>query len=270
MKINNAHFSQTNFPINHGKDLSSTGFRLPDEFRKPPHPEKSCFCLWLYDFLNYLSGTFGEKLSCSKLNSALNNIFSTNNGWQHKGRFEYGGTIQTGYRSQQIGGVNYIVSAPCHDMTDANPMQDRLSGGRTAAQTLREIKCSYPHEHVKILVPIAQSNKFGLSTRGHFVLLDVDMNAGKIQSVKIHDSKGCLLDTLYQGAAHLTKQLLADENLNLAEDFGITTEYYGHQSLFNGKDCGRYVAYYAHNIISDGDVSQENKANARFFFAKHL
>lgn len=242
---------------------------LPIEFSKPPSPEKSGFCSWMRNFFNYLTGTFGEKLTPSKLNSALDDIFSKSNQWQHEAPFYNGGVEQTGYRSKQIDNRTYIVSSACHDLTNASETKSQLSGGRSAAQTLDEIKNAYPHQQVKALIPIAQSNQFGLSTRGHFVLLEVDMNAGKIQSAKIHDSKGGLLDTFYRGATHLTEQLRADVRLNLAEDFAITTEYHGDQSLFNGNDCGRFTAYYADKIIHN-NLSKANAVDAQAFFAQNF
>jgi len=254
--------------MNDWSDLSATESSISTEYRQPPSPQESGFCSWVRNLLNYLTGTFGEKLSCSKLNSALNDIFSPKNGWVHKGHFEYGGTNQVGYRSKQIEGVTYIVSAPCHDLTNTNSMQDLLSGGRTAAKTLSEIKNIYPEDKVKILIPIAQSNKFGFSTRGHFVLLEVDIQEGNIQSAKIHDSKGGLLDNFYSGAKHLVKQLLADENLGLTKDFAITTEYHRDQNFFNNSDCGRYTVYHAHKIIENGRLSEANARDASSFFEK--
>lgn len=264
--ISNSHPNP--HPTGHWGDISTAGHSLPAEFSKPPSTKKSDFCSWMRDFFNCLTGIFGEKLSCSKLNSALNDIFNPTNGWQAKAHFEFGGTNQVGYRSKQKDGITYIVSSACHDLTNPNPMQDLLSGGRTAAQTLNEIKKAYPHEQVKVLVPIAQSNKFCGSTRGHFVLLEVDMHAGKIQSAKIHDSKGPLLDTFYNGARHLTKQLLAEKELGLDKDFAVTSEHLGHQALLNGKDCGRFTAYYADKIIDD-NLSNANAKDARAFFARY-
>lgn len=248
-------------------DISGAEPSMPTEFSNPPSPEKSGFCAWMRDFFNYLTGTFGEKLAPSKLNSALDDIFSKNNQWQHEAPFENGGVMQTGYRSKQIDNTTYIVSSACHDLTNANETTNQLSGGRSTTQTLHEIKNAYPHQQVKALIPIAQSNKLVFSTRGHFVLLEVDINAGKIQSAKIHDSKGGLLDTFYCGAKHLTKQLLADENLGLDKNFAVTSEHLGHQAMLNSNDCGRYAAYYAEKIIKDGNLSQANAVNARSFFA---
>lgn len=250
-------------------DISGAEHSMPTEFRNPPSPEKSGFCSWMRNFFNYLTGTFGEKLTPAKLNFALDDIFSKSNQWQHEAPFYNGGVEQTGYRSKQIDNTTYIVSSACHDLTNASETKSQLSGGRSAAQTLHEIKNAYPHQQVKALIPIAQSNQFGLSTRGHFVLLEVDMNAGKIQSAKIHDSKGGLLDTFYSGAAHLTEQLHKAEGLDLAENFAITTEYHGDQSLFNGNDCGRFSAYYADKIIHN-DLSQANAVDARAFFEQNF
>lgn len=271
MTINTSHCSTQMPSMNDWSDLSATESSISTEYRQPPSPQESGFCSWVRNLLNYLTGTFGEKLSCSKLNSVLNDIFSPENGWEHKngsehkGHFEYSLKNQVGYRSKQISGVSYIISAPCHDLTNPTIEQDLLSGGRNAAKMLSEIKNTYPHDEVKILIPVAQSNKFGFSEkRGHFVLLEVDMQEGKIQSAKIHDSKGGLFDTVYRGAKHLKKQLLADENLSLTKDFAITTEYHGHQSLFNSNDCGRYSAYYANKIIEKRNLSQAT--DARSFF----
>ncbi|ACQ67316.1 hypothetical protein HDEF_0570 [Candidatus Hamiltonella defensa 5AT (Acyrthosiphon pisum)] len=269
MTINTSHCSTQMPSMNDWSDLSATESSISTGCRQPPSPQESGFCSWVRNLLNYLTGTFGEKLSCSKLNSALNDIFSPENGWVHKGHFEYGGTNQVGYRSKQIEGVIYIVSAPCHDLSNPDTQQHVLSGGRNAAQMLSEIKNTYPNDEVKILIPVAQSNKFGFSEkRGHFVLLEVDMQEGKCQSAKIHDSKGGLLDTVYRGAKHLKKQLLADKNLSLTKNFAINTEYHGHQSVFNGNDCGRYSAYYANKIIEKRNLSEAT--DARPFFEKHL
>lgn len=246
-------------------NISGAEPSLPTQFSKPPSPEKSGFCAWMRNFFNYLTGTFGEKLTPAKLNFALDDIFNKNNGWQHEAPFYNGGVEQTGYRSKQIDDRTYIVSSACHDLTNASETRNQLSGGRSTAQTLHEIKNAYPHQQVKALIPIAQSNQFGLSTRGHFVLLEVDINAGKIQSAKIHDSKSGLLDTFYRGATHLTEQLRADVRLNLAEDFAITTEYHGDQALLNGNDCGRFTAYYADKIIHN-NTSHANAVGARAFF----
>ncbi|HGJ5876983.1 MAG TPA: hypothetical protein ACHBX0_12300 [Arsenophonus sp.] len=246
-----------------------TADNLPTEFSNSPTPEKSGFCSWVRNFFNYLTGTHGEKLSPVKLNFALDDVFCQEKGWKHEHHFENGGVNQVGLRSQQLGGKTYIVSSACHDLTNPTPTKNDLSGGRTVAQTLNEIKNTYPNGEVKTLIPIAQSNEFGFSTRGHFVLLEVDINTGKIQSVKIHDSKNPLLNYFYDGAQHLTKQLLADENLALDKNFIVTSEHLGHQVMLNGNDCGRYAAYYAYKIINDGDLAGANATEARTFFTKH-
>ncbi|MFS1539218.1 MAG: hypothetical protein ACL7BU_11735 [Candidatus Phlomobacter fragariae] len=255
--------------IGDGGYISATGHSMPTEFRNPPSPEKSDFCSWMRNFFYYLTRTFGEKLTPSKLNFALDDIFSKSKQWKHEAPFYNGGIEQVGYRSKQIDNTTYIVSSASHDLTNASETENQLSGGRSAAQALHEIKKIYPHQQLKILVPIAQSNKFGFNTRGHFVLLQVDMNAGKIQAAKIHDSKGSLLDTFYNGAAHLTEQLRADEGLSLAKNFAITIKYHGDQSLFNGNDCGRFTAYYADKIIDD-NLSNANVVDARVFFNRNF
>ncbi|SPP32404.1 hypothetical protein ARAF_2567 [Arsenophonus endosymbiont of Aleurodicus floccissimus] len=74
-------------PTGHWGDISIAGHSLSAEFSKPPSLEKSSFYSWIRNFFNYLTGTFGEKLSFSKLNSALNDIFKPTDDWQAKGRY---------------------------------------------------------------------------------------------------------------------------------------------------------------------------------------
>ena len=259
-------------------NISGAAPSMPTEFSNPPSPEKSGFCAWMRNFFNYLTGTFGEKLAPSKLNSALDNIFNSMNEWKHDDPIYFnnreielhiGSQKQVSFRSMEKEGTTYIVSSACHDMANPTPIQHQQSGGRSVAEALSYIKNAYPHQQVKALIPIAQSNKLVFSTRGHFVLLEVDINAGKIQSAKIHDSKGGLLDTFYRGAKHLTKQLLADENLGLDKNFAVTSEHHSDQSLLNGNDCGRFSAYYAKKII-DNDLSKANAVDARAFFEQNF
>lgn len=237
----------------------------------PSYKSSGFFHTMVSKFINYVTGTFGKKMGCANLNHKLNSIFSKNNGWETKSTFINGGIVQIGCRSQQRDDVTYVVSAPCHDLLENNSMQALLSGGRSAAQTLSEIKNTYPKEKVKALIPIAQSNTLGcFGTRGHFVLLEVDMNVGNILSAKIHDSKGGLIDMFYNGSNHLTKQLLADKPLNLEKHFSVTANHRSEQSLFNGNDCGRYTAYYAATIIKEGNLLKASAANAKTFFSKHF
>ncbi|WP_235667740.1 hypothetical protein [Candidatus Williamhamiltonella defendens] len=68
----------------------------------------------------------------------------------------------------------------CHELSNLDTQQHVLSEGYNAAQMLSKIKNTYPNDEVEILIFVAQSNKFGLSEkRGHFVLLEVDMQEGK-------------------------------------------------------------------------------------------
>lgn len=258
--------------INHDwDDLSDLKSNHTAELRKPPSPQNHGFCAWVSNFIHYLSGTFGEKLGCTQLNSALNSIFTPKEGWEAKSTFEYGGTIQVGCRSKQVDGITYVVAAPAHDLPTDDSVQAMLSGGRSAVQTLHEIQTTYPRGDVKVFIPIAQSNTLGcFGTRGHFVLLEADWVDGKIESAKIHDSKGGLLDTFYMGAQHLTKQLLREHLLDLPKGFEVTAEHYGDQSLFNGNDCGRYAAYYAATLIKKGDLSGSCSGAAQTFFKKHF
>ncbi|WP_236851504.1 hypothetical protein [Candidatus Sodalis pierantonius] len=245
--------------------------KLPETLRKSPCIESKGFCSWMCSLFNYLTGTFGEKLRCSQLNITLDSIFNQKNGWKTDSTFEYGGTIQTAWRSKQVGGTKYLVTAPAHDLPDENTVQAQLSGGRSTARTLGEIKDIYSNAYLKVLVPIAQSNTLGcFGPRGHFVLLEVTINDGNIQSAQLHDSKAGLIDAFYDGAEHLTKQLRTHDSLSLSKDFFVTTEHRGEQSLFNGNDCGRYTAYYANKITNEGNLLNANIADARYFFKNYF
>lgn len=240
---------------------------IPETFRQAPSPTKHGFISWLSRFINYLSGTHGEKLSCSQLNTAFNHIFTQEEGWETHSTFAYGDTTQPTYLSKKIGEVNYVISAACHDLPEINSMAASMSGGRAAVTALGEIKNAFSEGEVKVLMPIAQSNNWGFSfKRGHFVLFEVNMRAGIIESSKLHDAKGGLIDHFYTGAAHLKKQLLMDETLGLEEEFIIKTEHHGHQSLLNGNDCGRYSAYYASTIVKENDLANADCKTARAFF----
>lgn len=252
-------------------DISDTKASLPVELKTPPCPENKGFSSWITRFINYFSDTFGDKLTCTQLNDSLNSVFSQKNEWEANLPFEYGGTLQVGCRSKQKGGVTYVVSAPSHDLMDKNSIQAMLSGGRSAATSLGEIQSHYSQGQVKAFVPIAQSNTCGyFGSRGHFVLLEVSINDGKIESAKLHDSKNGFIDTFYDGAAHLTKQLLSHKNLHLDENFSVTVEHHGDQALLNGSDCGRYVTYYASTLIDEGNLSGVNSLSTREFFKKYF
>lgn len=252
-------------------DVTTLENKLPETLRKSPCIESKGFCSWMCSLFNYLTGTFGEKLRCSQLNITLDSIFNQKNGWKTDSTFEYGGTIQTAWRSKQVGGTKYLVTAPAHDLPDENTVQAQLSGGRSTARTLGEIKDIYSNAYLKVLVPIAQSNTLGcFGPRGHFVLLEVTINDGNIQSAQLHDSKAGLIDAFYDGAEHLTKQLRTHDSLSLSKDFFVTTEHRGEQSLFNGNDCGRYTAYYANKITNEGNLLNANIADARYFFKNYF
>lgn len=245
---------------------------LPTEkIGRPPAPESNKLCTWISKLFNYLTGTFGEKLSPSRLNSTLDALFTPQDDWAQGPSFEHGGIEQTAWRAKQSAGVTYVVSAPAHDLQDENSSQAQLSGGRSTAQTLEEITAAYTSGSVKALIPIAQSNQLGcFGIRGHFVLLEVNIDEGKIQSAQIHDSKSNFIDAFYDGADYLTQQLRGNVNLGLGEDFAVTSEHRGEQSLLNGKDCGRYAAYYASTIVNQGDLSQAKKTDAKAFFKQHF
>lgn len=229
----------------------------------------SDFCSKIVEIFNKLTGINGEKLTCSQLNKALDSRFSQQDGWTAEAQFDYGGTTQTGYRSKQLNGITFLITAPAHDLLDEDTMAAQLSGGRAAAFVLNEIKDRYPSGQVKTLIPIAQSNPLGyFGPRDHFVLCEVDINEGIISAVTLHDSKAGLVDAFYHGANHLNAQLLAKESLELNKQFIINPHYHGHQHLLNGNDCGRFAVYYAETITTAGSLENAStEGSTRFFTA---
>lgn len=240
-------------------------------FGSPPAPESTGFRSWLSRLINYLTGTFGEKLNCSRLNQILDSVFSPQEGWDKGEHFECGGVMRTAWRSKSVAGITYYVTAPAHDLAEENSVQAQLSGGRSVAQTLEALKKVCPEGAVKALIPVAQSNTFGyFGPRGHFVLLETTISNGKIESAILHDSKEGLVDTLYNGGKHLTKQLRQKASLGLDEKFSVTVEHRSEQSLLNDKDCGRYTTHYAATIVQDGDLSNTSEKDAQAFFRENL
>ncbi|MCW2477694.1 hypothetical protein [Candidatus Symbiopectobacterium sp. NZEC135] len=225
----------------------------------------------LAEIFNVLTDTYGEKLTCSQLNLQLDALFSKEEGWTPLRRTSaYHAIEQTVYRSRQIEGTTYLISAPAHDLLDEQSNTATLSGGHSAAAMLEEIKIEFPTGNIKALMPIAQSNPLGcFGLRGHFVLCEVDINEGKIQTTTLHDPKAGLIDGFYQGAKHLKRQFLNHKNLELDKGAIPTAQHHGHQHLLNGNDCGRYTLYYADTIIETGSLTQTSTKDALAFFSQH-
>ncbi len=232
-------------------------------------PDSVGFCSWLHSFINRLLGIFGEKLSPGQLNQCLDSIFSEDKGWRKNGSFNLGGVDQTIFRVKELAGINYIICATTHDLPESDSIAAHMAGGRSLLQTFTALAEEYPQDTTKALIPVAQSNAYGpFGPRGHFTLLEVDVDNGIIKNAVLHDSKGGLVDLFYEGAGRLT-ELLRKASL-VGDDFSVTVEHRGEQSLLNGNDCGRFAAYYAAQITAEGDLDCANKKGAAAFFAQHF
>jgi hypothetical protein len=144
-----------------------------------------------------------------------------------------------------------------------------MAGGRSLLQTFTALAAAYPQGPTKALIPIAQSNAYGpFGSRGHFTLLEIDIDNGIIQSAVLHDPKGGFVDMFYGGAGRLT-EIFRKASL-VGDDFSVTVEHRGDQSLLNGNDCGRFAAYYAAQITAEGGLDYANKEGAVAFFSGHF
>lgn len=232
-------------------------------------PNSSGFVAWVGKLIDYLSGVFGERMTAPQLNKALGDIFSKENGWE---MFGCAGQ-EASHMSKILGGKTYVVSAVSHDRPDYDSMESITTGALPVATTLGNIQEKYREGDVKVLIPIAQANNYGPSgvfgIRGHLVLLEADIKDGELTHATLHDSKGGLLDHIYHGADRLNT-LLRDKNIKTSDNFSLNVEYRGEQSLFNGKDCGRFTAYYAHEITKNGTLDNTSRAGARDFFTQHF
>jgi len=232
-------------------------------------PESTGFSSWLRSFINRLLSIFGEKLSPSQLNQCLDRIFSEDNGWRENGSFNVGGVEQIAFRVKEFAGTTYIVCATTHDLPESDSIAAHMAGGRSLLQTFTALAAAYPQGSTKALIPIAQSNTYGpFGPRGHFTLLEVDIDNCIIKSAVLHDSKGGFVDVFYEGAGRLT-DIFRKASL-VGGDFSVTVEHRGEQSLLNGNDCGRFAAYYAAQITAEGGLNCANKEGAVVFFAEHF
>ncbi|MCW2475838.1 MULTISPECIES: hypothetical protein [unclassified Symbiopectobacterium] len=222
----------------------------------------------IVEIFRVLTDTHGEKLTCSQLNLQLDALFSKEEGWTHlKGTSTYTTVEQTVYRSRQIEDTTYLITAPAHDLLDDRSNEAIRSGGHSAAALLEEIKKEFTRGNVKTLMPIAQSNPLGcFGLRGHFVLCEVDIHEGKIQTITLHDPKAGLIDGFYKGDKHLNRQFLNHESLGLDKKGILTAQHHGHQHLLNGNDCGRYTLYYVDTIVKTGSLTQASAKEAMAFF----
>lgn len=232
-------------------------------------PENRGFCSWLHTFINKLFGVFGEKLSPGQLNRCLDRIFSEDKGWIKNGDFNIGGVDQTLFREKKSSGINYIVCAPTHDLTEYDSVAAHMAGGRSLIQTFTALTKEYSQGLTKALIPIAQSNSYALfGPRGHFTLLEIDIDDSTIQSAVLHDSKGGFADMFYCGAERLT-DIFRKTRLT-GDDFFVTVEHRGEQCLLNGNDCGRFAIYYAAQIATEGDLKNASEKSAFAFFKEHF
>ncbi|MFM5540426.1 hypothetical protein ACET8U_22595 [Aeromonas veronii] len=208
-------------------------------------------------------------MTAPQLNDTLSQIFSKENGWEHGPMFYCGDKEQASYMSKKIAGTTYVVSATSHDLSEDTSSEATMAGGRSVVQTLKDITTNYPEGETKVLIPIAQANNYGpcgkFGSRGHLVLLEVNINNGALTNATLHDSKGGMLDHLYSGADRLHR-MLNNGTLPNTSGFSVDVEHRGEQSLLNGKDCGRFTTYYAHEITEHGNLEQASKAGARIFF----
>ncbi|MCU6224655.1 hypothetical protein [Morganella morganii] len=232
-------------------------------------PESAGFCSWLHSFINRLLGIFGEKLSPDQLNQSLDSIFSEDKEWQQNRDVNAWGVKQTVLRVKESAGIAYIVCATTHDLPESDSVAAHMAGGRSLLQIFTALADACQQGSAKALIPVAQSNTYGpFGPRGHFTLLEADIDNGIIQSAVLHDPKGGFVDMFYGGAGRLTA-ILRKENL-IGDDFSVTVEHRGDQSLLNGNDCGRFAAYYAAKITAEGGLDCADKKGAVAFFAEHF
>lgn len=268
MPLQISHYQAS--PLIHNIPQNNCATLVKEAIKSLVSAQFSDFCGKIVEIINMLTKTYGEKLTCSQLNRELDTFFNPQSGWKAEALFDYGGSLQTGYRSKQLNGTTYLITAPAHDLLEENTVTAQLSGGRSAASVLDEIKNSFPMGQIKTLIPIAQTNPLGVfGPRGHFVLCEVDINEGIISEVALHDSKAGLVDVFYQGADRLKEQLLARENLGLNKQSALTAHHHGHQHLFNGNDCGRYALYYASTIVDTDSLANTSTKEAMAFFSQH-
>lgn len=220
----------------------------------------TCLRKFFDDLLGY-----GDRLKPSQLNQALNNIFSATDGWQ---KMESDVQIPTLFRSQTFEQTHCIIASVCHDVAHPTDMR-QIAGLFDVPTMLQEICKSYPTENVKALLPIAQSDHYIAQsgpTRGHYVLLEVEIKNGSVTQATLHDPKAGLLDSIYQGASRLSN-ILKNNSLFEGE---VKINYHGDQALLNGKDCGRYVSYYAERMANELEKDKTITEKPTESYAEHL
>ena len=149
------------------------------------------------------------------------------------------------WRSKSFGETLCVVSSLCTDLAEEGL---RTAGTELLSSRLKDICQNNPTGKVKALIPIGQAGSYALEgNRGHCVLLEVDIEKGRITQATLHDAKAGLLDTFYQGANRITTLLSAN---GLFQE-NVAVNYHGDQSLLNGKDCGRFSTYYAEKMAKE-------------------
>lgn len=264
------------------------------------------FGAWLMRLIDRLIGVFGQKLTPTALNASLTSIcesnkWSTYGSAATGGEYQTNTKGVAQFHYKQVGDTTYVMMPTAHDLKDSdNDAKKMQAGGKSISDVLNTVQNNLDKlpssANFKILIPVAQANDVGpFGQRGHFVLLEVDatykgkyenkktaVGAGReviyetknkidkdekkieISKATLHDPKGGLLDYAYDGMTHVTQRLAETGMLN--GHFSSNVEYQGQQSLLNGNDCGRFTAYYAHEIAENGSLTKSSRESAVDFF----
>lgn len=224
----------------------------------------------LYRFLDWMRGKFGERMTSSQVGNYLDAAFPDGE-WTRK-ELVIDNKRQTDssqpddafelaerkivYRENTDDKGSMIITDPCHDMPANTPRSQSITATDfSVAECLREICTSHSEGKLTVQIPVMQASRFLGGIRGHFALLNANIENGRVTDAKLVDSKGGLIDTFYDGAAHLMEQFRETTGLKLdtPDNFAIETQYLGDQSLFNDTDCGRFAVAHAEKFAASGE-----------------
>lgn len=218
-------------------------------------------------FIFWITGKFGETMTSEDVNRYLDVVFPEDN-WERK-RVSIT-TVADGsealpwavngyersliWREREVEGEKQIVTDTCHDMPADTPILESIQAtALSVAECLFHVCQNNPQGKINVQIPVEQSSPFFGGYRGHFVLLNVSVENGRVIRASVIESKQKHCDFGYDGAHHLFVQLrdYPDFPFGSRDDFEITTHYLGDQPMTNGNDCGRYAVAHARRFVSE-------------------
>jgi hypothetical protein len=149
--------------------------------------------------------------------------------------------------------IEIFVTAPCNDADTEEG--HTAAGGLKINTVISEImKVHFPENSMRIFIPLAQTKPMlmGVTNRNHWSLLVLEVGDDKVARITNYDSQPFYVSYWY-GLTHIQEELLQH-----FPDSKYEHVCYGHQSLTDFSNCGRFVISYLSTLLANEDPAKLN------------